>query len=147
MPTINADFTKISSSNEPVDAGEYVVQINEIEEGVSETNKTPYVNCTLEIQDPRHPQYEGRYLYDRCFTATKEGKINRMGLGRIKAYAEATLGEEAANSPHGIDTDAMKGSKVIVVVAQRQWEKKDPTTGETTDSGVSNDIKKVLRVD
>lgn len=142
---IQEDFTKIASSYEPLPDGDYEVTIEGIEETETQENKLPMYTFTLKVDDPRHPELEGYTLFDRAVTRTNKGQLNRAGLGRIKAYAEATLGEEAANSPEGIDPEEMINSKCVVVVKQRGWEKKD-SNGNVIDSGMSNDIKKVLSV-
>jgi hypothetical protein len=148
MPRIQQDFSKISSSFQPLPDGEYLCTIEEIEETKSR-NGNPMLTFQLSVGDPRFPEHDGYPLYDRLVLTTNEGKPNRPSLGRLKAYAEATLGDEAANAGE-IDTDAMKGSQVIVVLSQRSYEVDvkgaDGQPTGTKESRVGNDIKKILRV-
>lgn len=145
MPRIQEDFTTVSSTFEALKEGDYQVNIEDIEETESNDSKLPMFVFHLVVTDPRYPELEGYPLSDYCVTKTNKGQRNRAGLGRIKAYAEATLGVEAANSPDGYDTDEIKGNDVTVYVKQRAWEKKDGQD-QVIDSGVGNKITKVLPV-
>lgn len=141
MARIQADFSQISSSFEPVPDGDYLCVIKEMSEKTTKENQLPMIAVTLEVDDPNHPDQQGRLLFDNLVLVQKDGKPNRIGLGQLKAYAEATLGEEAANSPEGIDTEPMVGSQVIASVKLRSWTKGEPPNQET---GQSNEVKKIL---
>jgi hypothetical protein len=142
MPRIEADFSTIAAGNEPLPDNDYRCTIVDIEEKTTKESQLPALNITLEVGDEQHPEFTGRYLFDFIVLQTKEGKPNRMGLSQLKAYAVATLGEEEASSPEGIDTDGMKGGTVVASVKLRSWEKKD-ALGNVTDSGMSNEIRKI----
>ena len=146
MPKIAADFTKISSSFGALEDGEYQAVITNIEESETKTNKLPQVVITLEINDPNHPQLSGRQLKEYIVLMTNKGEPNRIGLGQLKGYAEAVLGQDAANNPEGIDTDELKNGSVIAVVKQRSYNKKNQDGTESGEQGVTNDIVKVLPV-
>lgn len=144
MALIQHDFTQISSSMEPLPDGEYECVVKEIDgNAVSKESSLPMVKVTLEVDDPKFPDYSGRLIFDQFTLQTKEGKPNKVGLGQLKAYAEATLGDEAANSSEGIDTDAMAGSKVLAVIKLRSWSRE---VNGITETGTSNNVKKILRV-
>lgn len=145
MPRIAADFTKISSSFQALEDGEYQCVITEIEETESKEAKLPMIKLTLSVNDPNHPDKENHPLFDYIVLMTKKGMPNRIGLGQLKAYAEAVLGTDAANNPEGIDTDDLKNGTVLAVVKQRSFTKKDTTTG-TEETSVSNEIVKILPV-
>lgn len=144
-PRIQADFSQISSSFDPLPDGDYECVVKEMTDEITKENKLPMVKVTLEVDDAKHPEAAGRQLFDNLVLQQKDGKPNKVGLGQLKAYAEATLGEEAANSPEGIETEPMVNSRVIAVVKLRSWEKKDGA-GNVLESGTSNDIKKILPV-
>lgn len=146
MPKIAADFTKISSSFQALEDGEYQCVITDIEEGETKTSKLPQVIVSLEVNDPNHPQHTGHVLKEYIVLVQKNGKPNRIGLGQLKAYAEAVLGQDAANNPEGIDTDELKNGSVLAVVKQRSYDKKNDAGEETGEQGVTNDIAKVLPV-
>lgn len=137
MARIEADFTNISSSFEPVPDDTYRAKIVEIKDDKPSSGGLPQVMFELDIVEG---PMEGRKLFDFCILKQNDGQPNKVGLGRIKAYAEAILGDEAAAGA-AIDTDELKGGVVDVVTKQRTYKKKDGS-GE----GLSVDIAKVLRV-
>lgn len=143
---INADFTKISSSFQPLEDGEYVCTISEIEEGETKENKLPQLKFTLSVNDPNHPDKENFPLFDYIVLQTKKGQPNRIGLGQLKAYAEAVLGVEAANNPEGLDPDELKNGTVMAVVKQRSYTKKNQDGSDSTEQAVTNEIVKILPV-
>jgi hypothetical protein len=139
MPHLQADFTKISSSFDPLPPEAYVCIVDEITEKASAEANLPMLVFELVVDDPSKPDYAERRLFDNIVLKTKKGAVNKVGLGQVKAYAEAILGVEAANNPEGINTDDLKHGSVLVVVTQRSYTQ----DGEVK---VSNDIKKVLPV-
>lgn len=142
---IEADFTKISSSFQPLEDGEYQCVVTEIEEKESKEAKLPMLALTLSVNDPNHPDKENHPLYDYIVLMTKKGQPNRVGLGQVKAYAEAILGVDAANNPEGIDVDELKNGMVLAVVKQRSYTKKGEN--ETADeTSITNEIVKILPV-
>lgn len=130
---IQEDFSKIAMDFEPLPADSYKVRIAEIEEGETQENKLPKLNFKLEVTEG---EYEGRIIFDSVVLKQKDGAVNKIGLGRVRAYTAATLGDEAAAGGE-IDTDELKGNTCEVVVTQRKWE----ADGK---SGVQNEVKKVL---
>jgi hypothetical protein len=99
---IEGDFTKVSSNTEKLEPGQYRFRVTKAEPGEAQAGKqTPFIIESEVVGGTR----EGTPYQDWIYTQTKDGKPNKMGLGRIKAYAEAILGEEAANSPTGYDSD------------------------------------------
>lgn len=146
MPRIAADFTKISSSFQALEDGEYQCVIADVEEGETKENKLPQVILTLEVNDQNHPAHTGHVLKDYLVLVQKNGKPNRIGLGQLKAYAEATIGTEAANNPEGIDTDDLRNGTVLAVVKQRSYDKKNPDGSPSGEQGMTNEIAKILPV-
>lgn len=139
---LDADFSKISTDFEPLAAGAYRVKIVEMEERQS-SGGFPQINFKHEIVEG---DQKGRFVFDSVTLQMKDKKTqavvaNTIGLGRIKAYAAAILGEEAANSG-SIDTDAFKGS-VIEVVVEIETYTKPPEKGGG--EGKRNKITKVLK--
>lgn len=135
---LEADFSKISTDFEPVPAGAYRVKILSLEEAESKENKLPGLNFELEVTEGEHAK---RKLFDSVWLKQKDGKPNNIGLGRIKAYAAAILGEEAANGG-AIDTDSFAGSIVEVVVEVETYTKPPEKGGG---EGKRNKIAKVLK--
>lgn len=138
MPRIEADFSTVSTSFDPLPAADYQCTVTGIEEKAARSG-LPMLVVTLTVEDPAHPEHNGRLLFDNIVLKTSKGEVNKIALGQIKSYAEAILGEEAANSPSGIDTDELLHGTVVAVVSQRSYE----DNGETK---LSNDIKKILAV-
>lgn len=136
MPRLEADFEKISTSFESLPAGEYRVQIEDIVEGETK-KKIPQLMFKLVVTEG---EKEGGVITDFVTLKQHDGKVNKVGLGRIKAYAEAILGVEAANGS-AIDTDDLKGGTCMIVVAERTYEATDGSGQKT-----SSDVKKVLPV-
>ena len=137
MPSIQADFSKISTEFTPLPDGIYTCTIEDITEEKTKQNQLPMLKFELSVSDPNHPDYEDRKLFDNIVLRTNKGKPNQIGLGQLKAYAIATLGEEAANGGE-IDTDAMKGSQVGVEVKTRSYKPE----GED-EPRLVNEIKKI----
>lgn len=143
---ITADFTQISSSFQALEDGEYQCQITEIEEGETKANKLPQVLIKSEVKDPNHADKDGHVLYDYIVLVQKNGKPNKIGLGQIKAYAEAVLGNDAANNPEGIDLDDLKNGTFLAVVKQRSYTPKVEEGQPAADQRITNEIVKVLPV-
>jgi hypothetical protein len=143
---IETDFTKISSSTGALEDGEYQAFVSDIEEGETKTSKLPQVIFTLEVNDPNHPTHTGHQLKDYIVLQTKKGQPNKIGLGQIKGYAEAILGQDAANNPDGIDLDELKNGTVLLIIKQRSYNKKNEAGEDSGEQGVTNDIEKVLPV-
>lgn len=116
MPKLVADFTKISSSFENWPEGDYRVRVKDVEEGKTKTNK-PQITVILECTEG---DKAGQEIRDFLTMTKDDGKPNNVSLGRIKAYAEAILGDEAANNPEGIDTDDFKGGDCIILVKHKK---------------------------
>jgi len=145
MPTLNADFSKISTSFQALPKGDYEVVIDDIEETETRQNKLPMLVFQLSVQDARYPDHEGHGLRDYVTLKTNKGQINKIGYGRVKAYAEAA-GFDANGS--NIDTDDLKGQKVLVVVKQRIEKAKDESGNviEGEEPKIFNDVDKVLPI-
>lgn len=144
-PRIEGDFSKISSSFEPFPDGEFRFRVDDVVMGETQQSKLPQVQIKSVCIDPQHPELEGKPFTEFVVLKTKDGKPNTVGMGRVKAYAEAILGEEAANNPNGIDTDEFKGGEVILSLKTRSYVPDGAAPG--TEPRISNEVKKVLRVD
>jgi hypothetical protein len=109
---IDADFSTISSNTDRLEPGTYrfVVKSAAPEEPDSSkphdpTKQIPFTIVSEVVNGPR----AGYEMSDRIYLKKKDGGPNKMGLGRVKAYAEATLGEAAANDKN-FDTDQLIGN-------------------------------------
>ena len=136
MPRITEDFSEISSSFEPLPEGDYRAEITEITEGETKENKLPMLTVQLTVTEGPHAK---RVMSDFVTLKTNKGEKNSIGLGRIKAYAEAILGAEKANDKAGIDTDELLHGTCIIVVKSEPYEKNGVQV-------MSSKIKKVLPV-
>jgi hypothetical protein len=138
MPRIDEDFSKISSSFEPLPPGTYRFHLDEIEDQAEaeDARSNPALVFKSTVTEGEH---EDRQFYDFVYLRTNEGKKNKIGLGRVKAYAEAILGKDAANSQDGYDTDELIGGDFEGVITSRTYEAKDGSGQKT-----SADLKKVL---
>lgn len=143
---IETDFTKISSQTGALEAGEYQCVLTDIEEGETKENKLPQVIFTFEVNDPNHPIHTGHPVRQYITLKTKKNEPNKMGLGQIKAVAEAVLGDEAANNPEGIDLDDLKNGSVMLVIGIRSYNKKNQDGSDSGEQGTTNEIVKVLPV-
>lgn len=142
MPRISENFSdiKANASFEAIPPGEYTATIMEKpEHGETKQNSLPQVTFQLEVAEGEH---QGAKLFDYVVLRTNKGQPNKIGLGRIKAYAIAALGEEAANSPDGIDTDDLEGATVRVEVGVRSYDKE--LADGTKEVRTSNTILKVF---
>lgn len=137
MPKLQADFEKISTSFETLPAGTYRARIDDIVEGETKENKIPQLMFKLIVTEGDKAD---SVITDFVTLKTREGKVNKVGYGRVKAYGEAILGVEAANGDE-IDTDDLKGGVCEIVVSERTYEAKDGSGQKT-----SSDIKKVLPI-
>lgn len=148
MARVEADFTGISSSFEPLSEGAYRFKLVEIvdqskdDEWVSKnanTGKQPALVFQSEVQEGER---QNSMYFDYIYTKTKEGKVNKVGLGKIKAYAEAIIGKEAANNPQGIDTDELLNGTFDGVIKSRKYKDR-----ETNEEKTSTDMAKILPVE
>lgn len=107
---IEADFSKISSNTERLGEGTYrftIVSAQEQDASEVGAGKQPAFIVTSEVASGER---EGAVTADYIYLKTKDGKPNKIGLGRVKAYAEATLGAERANA-QDFDTDELIGNQ------------------------------------
>lgn len=141
MPRLEADFSQISTSFDPLPVGEYRASITTIKDGETNKNKLPQLTFELDVTEG---EFVGRKLFDFVVLKQNDGKANKIGLGRVKAYAEAILGAEAANGG-AIDTDDLINGEVLLVVSLRTYTKKNED-GSDAGQNTTNEIKKVLAV-
>lgn len=133
---LEADFTKISTEFESLPEGDYNVVVDDIEEGESGDNKLPQLVFMLEVTDG---DYAGRKIRDYVTLKTNKGARNDIGYGRVKAYAQAILGDDAGNGEN-IDTDDLKKGSCTIVVKEETY--KDKKAGG--EEKKASRIKKVL---
>jgi hypothetical protein len=121
-PVIPGDFSKISANSEPLTAGTYRFRLDRIIDQENDpewkaanavNNKQPAVIFISEVSEGDRA---GTEVQDYQYFKTKEGKPNKRALSRLKAYAEAIQGQEAANSPQGINTDTLPGGEFIGIM-------------------------------
>lgn len=111
---VEADFTNISSSTEPLEEGTYRFKLLEvIDQADDEEWKTKNATVVgaspawIFVSEVQEGDRVGAQHRDYVYLKTKEGKPSKQGLGRVKGYTEAILGKEAANSAKGLDTDPL----------------------------------------
>ena len=134
MAVMKANFANIAMDYEPLPAGDYRVRIEEAEDGQTSTNKEK-TSIKLVVTEGEH---EGRVLYENLVWSTDKGDLNKVSLGRLRAYATAILGEEAASGAE-LDTADLVGGICTVVLKLKTRVRKD--TGESV---TENQIAKVL---
>lgn len=127
---IEADFTQISTEFTPLPASDepYAFVLEEIEEG--QTKGTPPLPQLIFKSKVKSGEHANRVYNDYVILKTKEGKANNIGLGRVKAYAEAILGKETANGSE-LNTDDLKGGSFLGLIKDDSYEK-DGKTMKTT---------------
>lgn len=133
-PRITHNFATTSTEFQPLPEDTYIGTVTDIEESLTKENQLPMLTFSLEVSEG---EFTGRKVKDFVTLTEKNGKVNEVGMGRIKAYAIAALGEEAGNAEE-IDTDALKDSTVTFVI--KHEERKDKK-GE-----ISQRVAKVLPV-
>lgn len=143
---VEADFSQISSSFEPLE-GTHRMRLTAIQNQADDeewkaknatTGKTPALVFVSEVIEG--DRIGGQY-FDYIYTTTKQGKPNKAGLGKIKAYAEAMLGKEQAADTKGIDLDALVNGTFDGVFEMRKYE-----DAVTKQEKTSTDLKKILPV-
>lgn len=142
-------WSNISTKFEPMPDGEYLLVIKEIRETNEQgeplrtTNGYRQVIVISKVDDPEHPEFNGRELYDYVVLESKDGE-NEAGYRRIKQYAEATLGEDEA-SDDDLDIQNCVNAPFVGMVTSDSYKVKDKTTGqETGEVRRNNKIKRVL---
>lgn len=141
---VEADFDKISTEYQQLPGGTYKCNIVDVEVGETKENKLPMLTFNLQtVEAVKQGDEEvpaGRTINDFVTLKNKDGKRNEIGLGRLKAYAIAVLGEEQANGG-AIDTDALKGGQCLIIVKRETYTPKD-----SNEQKISSKIAKVLPV-
>lgn len=148
-PRIEADFSAISSNIGPLVAGPYVCKVKSIANSKVGTPEKDQIQFVLEVDDPQHAEANGREVYDNVVLQKNDGQPNKMAYGKIKQYAEAILGEEAANNPTGYDTDEFVGSQVLASITLESYDyipKEHGTDESKRKKGQSNKVDRVVRV-
>jgi hypothetical protein len=138
MPAIQADFSKISHEYENLAAGVYRGSVEDISEGKAEDGKQSPLIFKLRVTEG---EKKDSVISDFVYLKKKDGTANSIGLGRVKGYAIAVLGEEAANGA-AIDTDQIKGGTIEFVVEEETYEKPAEKGGG---QGKRSKVAKVLR--
>jgi hypothetical protein len=118
MPKLEADFSKISSNTDKLAEDTYRFRVVSAQDGEEKAGKqTPFI-VVSEVQSGERA---GAQIQDYIYLKTKDGKPNKIGLGRVKAYAEAILGAETASSPKGIDTDDFVGGEFDGIIKHESY--------------------------
>lgn len=135
MPTLKANFSEISSSYEalPQDTP-FKVTIDKVEAGKTKQAQLDQLVFELTVMEPA--EFVGRKIFDFVTLEKKDHTPNNIGYGRVKAYTEAVLGDDAANGEE-IDTDALVGNACTVILKNRQYE-------QNGEQKVASDVAKVL---
>lgn len=105
---IEADFSKISSNTDRLGAGTYRFSIVSAQEQDPSEVKAGNLAAFIIVSEVTEGERIGAQVQDYQYLKQKDGKPNKMGLGRIKAYAEATVGADRANAAD-FDTDELIG--------------------------------------
>lgn len=126
---IEADFTQISTEFTPIPASDqpYSFVLEEIEEGETKETKLPQLIFKSKVTAGEH---KDRVYQDFVVLKQKDGKANNIGLGRVKAYAEAILGKETANGSE-LNTDDLKGGAFLGLIKDDSYEKNGETKKTT----------------
>jgi len=122
MPRIEANFAEISENIGPLPSAPYRCVIKEITNDKVGQPPKDRINIKMEVDDPSKPEFAGRELYDRIILQKNDGQPNKMSYGKIKQYAIATLGKEAAQDPNGYDTDAFLNGTVVANVVLENYD-------------------------
>lgn len=127
---IEADFSQISTEFTPLPASDepYAFVLEEIEEG--QTKGTPPLPQLIFKSKVTAGEHTNRMYNDYVVLKTKDGKANNIGLGRVKAYAEAILGKETANGA-ALNTDDLKGGSFQGLIKADSYEKDGKTVPTT----------------
>lgn len=130
---IEADFSKISSNTDRLAPGSYrfaIVSAKEQDPSEVAAGKQAAFIITSEVAAGERI---GAQVADFQYLKQKDGKPNKMGLGRIKAYAEATLGSERANASD-FDTDELIGNTFDGIMEEESYADKstNPPTQKKT---------------
>lgn len=136
MAKLEANFSEISMDFEPIPADTYRVKILDVKD-IESKDKNPGLSFELEVSEG---EFAGRKVFDNVYLKQKDGGINKVSYGRVRAYANAGLGEEAA-AGNSIDTDELKGLIVQVVITKETYEKSPEKGGG---QGTKNAVSKVL---
>lgn len=139
---IEADFSKISSNTDKLAPGTYRFAVTSAQEQdaseVGAGKQAAFIVSSEVVSGERI----GAVVQDYQYLKTKDGKPNKMGLGRIKAYAEATVGAERANASD-FDTDELIGNQFDGVMEEESYTD-NSTTPPTQKKTVK--LKKILPV-
>lgn len=137
---IEADFTKVSSSFEQLAEGQYRFKVEEIKMGDEKPGAQTPLLFVSKVQggDRADTPYT-----DFIYLKTKKGEANAVGQGRIKAYAEAILGDEAANNPSGLELDDMLNGTFDGIIKHESYEKKN--ADGTNEQKMAARLVKILR--
>lgn len=131
---IEADYQNIDHERKDIAPGVYRAVIKEIEDKPSKSG-LPMLTFTLKIDDTDAPLETDKEVRDYIVTQTKERKPNKLGLGQLKAYAIAIMGDDYANGS-GIDTDDLLAGVVTVEIGQREY------TAEPTESNPNPEVQR-----
>lgn len=137
---IEADFSQISSNTDRLAAGNYrfgIVSAGPQDASEVGQGKQP---AFIIVSEVTQGERIGAQIQDYIYLQTKDGKPNKSGLGRIKAYAEATVGNERANAKD-FDTDELIGNQYDGVMEEESYTdtKVTPPVQKTTTR-----LKKIL---
>lgn len=137
---ITADFTGISSSFEPLVAdATYHFRVTSVTDqaddeqwklknAASGGKGNPAIIIVSEVVEGDRANTE---YHDYIYPLKQDGQPSKRGLGQIKAYAEALLGAEAANSPTGIDVEAFVNGEFDGVMKAESYKDKVTNADKT----------------
>lgn len=147
---VEGDFSQISSNFEPLTEAKYHFKLISIEDQTDDpdwkaknatSDKQPALIFISEVVEGDR---EGAQVHDYLYMKTKKGAPNKIALGRIKMYAEAILGEQAANNPKGIDTDELINGEFDGLVKIETYQKDNPDGSGTKVPGSKTVISKTF---
>ncbi len=114
---IEADFSQISSDTSRLAPDTYKFVVKSAAPGEEKAGKqTPFIVESEVASGAR----QGATIQDYIYLKTRDGGANKIGLGRVKAYAEATLGAERANAKD-FDTDELIGNAFDGIVIHEPY--------------------------
>lgn len=110
---INVDFTGVEAGGIVVPEGDYLVEVEDVEQKTSETSGNDYLALTLKVADGDH---KGKKLFHNC-------SLQPQALFNLRGVLEA-LGFEVPNGPMEFDPADMIGQQCGVTVAHETYEGK-----------------------
>lgn len=127
----------------PLPPNEYMCLVREAnDETPTEAGKQPFLLIIAEVTEGEH---KGREIRDYIYPKTKKGQVNKMGMGQIKEWAEATVGAGRLSSPD-FDTKEFEAHSVRIITELEAYDVEDSTPGAAPGAKKSKQRTKIKKV-